>query len=341
MPNRMTKVFVPMVLAIAFAMASDSFAQNPPEGFFDSDRDSLPKGALALSFSHLSNPSLFLRFTVMAEPRLDRPNDLKLRLYFKSDPTVFHRIVVDELHHIYLGYDLTAELASEGQYRISLLPLSIGPQSFLPSGYKNTPSVVLLSKYPDAQLVRSGDTIALDLFASPDGKQKIVDYIRFSSQAPPPNVTDPLAAISTGEPKDFTLDDGPLKLYQEPTIWIDNQKYLGLRYGAGGSGATLWVYFSGEGRYVLSLVPHDGFVRSGTIRDNVISFQMDGHQYELRMASPPVGSGGVWNLYVLHDPSFQWKNPDPNERGLRVDVAAGTPVVILGIDRLENLLPKE
>src|SRR5260370_42443759 len=75
-------------------------------------------------------------------------------------------------------------------------------------------SPVPLPKYSAPQLVKSGDIIALDLLVSPDGKQKIVDYIQFTSAkqfldaCTPP--ADPPAAISTAKPKNFTLADGPV-----------------------------------------------------------------------------------------------------------------------------------
>jgi hypothetical protein len=88
----------------------------------------------------------------------------------------------------------------------------------------------------------------------------------------------------------------------------------------------VWFYYPGQGRYVLSLVPHDGFSKAGDIRDNVISFQGEGQQFEIRTMKLIVGSSaGAWNLYVLHDPTFQ-----PKEAGS----------VQFATDRLENLLPK-
>jgi hypothetical protein len=91
-----------------------------------------------------------------------------------------------------------------------------------------------LPKYSAPQLVKSGDIIALDLLVSPDGKQKIVDYIQFTSAkqfldaSTPP--ADPPAAISTEEPKDFTLDDGPVIADFAGFILINGQKFQGLTW---------------------------------------------------------------------------------------------------------------
>lgn len=74
---------------------------------------------------------------------------------------------------------------------------------------------------------------------------------------------------------------------------------------------------------VFSFAIHDGFLKSGTIRDNVLSFQSNGQQYKIRTPDLIFGAKGAWNLYVMHDPQYQSK----------VDW------VSIGIDRLENLLP--
>jgi hypothetical protein len=76
----------------------------------------------------------------------------------------------------------------------------------------------------------------------------------------------------------------------------------------------------------------------GAIRDNVISFRSEGQQYEVKMKHSIVSPGGAWNLYVLHDRSYQ-----PEKAAQRIipgGVPAGIPTVIGGADRLDNLLPK-
>ena len=101
----------------------------------------------------------------------------------------------------------------------------------------------------------------------------------------------------------------------------------------------MWLYLPGQGRYILSLVPHQGFQKLGVVRDNVISFPANGQQYELRAYSPIVGAGGAWNLYILHDPSY---HGDFENAAVSVNKALppGTLFVGLGVGRLDNLLPK-
>src|ERR1022692_4041913 len=226
------------------------------------------------------------------------------------------RFVIDEVHRQYFGYDISAEATSvAGQYRVTIAPLT-----WTPKEQGLTP--VLLPKYPEPQLVNESDTIELDLLVSPDGKQKVSDYIQVGMKP------EPLAATNTQQPKGYTLDDGPVNFdfENDATVWVNGEKYPGSYGSETKPGATVWFYYPGQGRYVLSLVSHDGFSKAGDIRDNVISFQGEGQQFEIRTMKLIVGSfTGAWNLYVLHDPTFQ-----PKEAGS----------VQFATDRLENLLPK-
>jgi len=233
-----------------------------------------------------------------------------------SDLKVVNRFLIDEVHHQYFGYDITAEATSvAGQYRVTFASLTWTPKDQGPL----TP--VLLPKYPEPQIMNETDIIELDLLVSPDGKQKVSDYIQVAKKP------EPLAATTKQQPKDYTLDDGPVNFAFDidTSVWINGGKYSGSAWSETRPGATVWFYYPGQGRYILSLVPHEGFSQNGEIRDNVISFQGDGEQFEIRTMKMIVGAQGAWNLYVLHDPTYQPK-----------EVAQ----VRFATDRLENLLPK-
>jgi hypothetical protein len=299
-------------------------APGPPgeqPGFFRIDR--------------LDGPTL--QFNAVAEPPLANPGDLQLAWVVNRTQNVWHRFVIDRVHHEYFGYDVSVQAAASGEYSVTLGPPSTVPDAdglaFL--GITATLSPLALPKYPVPQQVKSGDKIALDVLVSPDGKQKIVDYIQFSSAAAsdPPA---PPAAIGSKDPRDFTVDDGPIKTDFEGFVLINGQRFQGQTWFDKKPGSTLWFYFPGQGRYVLSLVPYAGFQKLGNIRDNVVSFESDGQQYEVRMRTPVVSSGGTWKLYVLHDPSYQ-----PEHSSLRTE-PTGLPAltVIGGTDRMEHLLPK-
>jgi hypothetical protein len=227
--------------------------------------------------------------------------------------------MIDEIHRQYFGYDVSAEATSvAGEYSVIITPLT-----WTPSKEQGPLNPVLLPKYPAPQIMRESDTIELVLLSSEDGKQQVVDYIQVRYKP----LQEPPAATSKELAKDYTPDDGPVKFdFDGYNIWVGGEKYSGSTGSSySQSGATLWLYYPGQGRYILSLAPHEGFSKAGEIRDNVISFEAAGRQIEIRTMKSMIGdSPGAWNLYALHDPSFQSKN-------------AGS--VQFGTDRLKNLLP--
>jgi hypothetical protein len=189
----------------------------------------------------------------------------------------------------------------------------------------NTASMTLIPppKYPAPQIVHDGDVIELDLMVSPDGKQRLTDYIEILSHEPIPPEPKP-----TGEPQDFTVDDGP--------VTIDAENFVIRKPGAqwegagftGKPGVTLLVSFPGEGRYILSLVPHEGFTKQGVIRDNEITVSTTRGDFSLRFMEPIAGPGKSWNLYVKHDASYIPKKPKKSYEN----------AASVGTDRLDNLL---
>jgi hypothetical protein len=237
--------------------------------------------------------------------------------------------MIDRDSRSYFGYDLAigAGDAANG-YVATFQPLSLTVDS-LPKGLTAGRSLkpLPLPRFPAPQVVRDGDVIELDLMASPDGKQRLTDYIRILSHRPEPE--EPVPAKTTAKARDCTFDDGPIHFNCDRTRFLVNGQLVdGADYCDGPTGGTFWFVIPGQGRYILSLAPHDGFFKAGEVRDNVILFQ-DGHQqYEYRTLRPIVGTGGAFNLYMLHDPAYQ---PEPYRKDA---------VVICGMDRLENLLPE-
>jgi hypothetical protein len=280
-------------LLIALAAASLPAADRP--GFIMS-------GSVELT-------GVVVRFTTMAEPPAKDLQGMGGGVTGRKDR--ISREMLDPVTHQYFGYDLiVAPGDAPGRHTVKFEPLSLRAENMQ----------LLLPKYPPPQIVQDGDIIALDLLESPDGRQKIVDYIEITSKVEPP------AARTTKEPRDFTLDDGPLRFdFRLPTkLLINGQPYTGTYGMTGKPGATLWFAVPGHGRYILSLTPQPGFQKSGAIRGNVLAFQAGADEYELRTSGPITPSGGSWNLYLLHDASFPTKDS-----------------IQYGTDRLENLLPKK
>jgi hypothetical protein len=295
-----------LFMSACSALAQDAWQQKP--GFIN-------------SFVAGNAAQIQVRIAFMAEPTRDGLDALLgANGITINDPSVVNRYVIDKVHHRYFGYDISAEATSvAGQYRVTVAPLT-----WMPPKEQGLLVPLLLSKYPKPQIMNETDTIKLDLLTTPDGKQKVADYIQVGKK---PDPEEPPAATSKELAKDYTPDDGPIKFdFDYYTIWIGGEKYSSSTGSYSQPGATVWFYYPGQGRYILSLVPHDGFSKAGEIRDSAISFEAAGRQIEIRTMKSIIGdSPGAWNLYALHDPAFQPKNADS---------------VQFGTDRLENLLPR-
>ncbi len=233
-----------------------------------------------------------------------------------------NRALVDNLRGTYFGYSMVFECDQTGKtFVASFQPLGASElPKFLTAG-----AVLKLSappKFPKPQTVHDGDMIELDLLVSPDGKQKLTDYVEILTAWPVPP-----APKSTSTPVDFTLDDGPVSFDTfGMTILHEGQPVWGTSF-TGILGSTLWFAVPGQGRYILSLTSHDGFKKAGSIRDNTIFFKAASEQYEWRFMSPIAGEGKAWNLYVLHDATYE-------------PVASRKNYVHAGSGRLDKLLPK-
>jgi hypothetical protein len=228
-----------------------------------------------------------------------------------SSGNTVHRYMIDESSKSCFGYDVVVGTPdASGSYSVTFAPLSQCERSWESENLK----LVVLPKYPAPKLMHDGERIELDLMASPDGSRKLTDIIAIRMHD-----TGPPAPTTTAAPRDYTIDDGPITFdCGGCTFWKGGRKVEGTGFGSK-PGATLWVAIPGHGRYILSLIPHDGFVKAGAVRDNVVQFE----NYEVRFQSPVAGTGKAWNLYVQHD------------AGYSVHL-----MVQMGTDRLENLLAK-
>jgi hypothetical protein len=275
------------------------------------------------------NSGVTLRYKTVIEPALTSSafRTMGGGAFGTSGDSMDHA-VYDRVAQQYFGYEMTIHPGNDpGTRRVMFGPVNGARlQTALKAVAGDLPlNAAPAPLFPAPQIVHSGDTIAMDLMISPDGRERMVDYIQFSfGQTPKP----PAAATAT--PQDFTIDDGPLNLaLDQAEAFIDGQKFKGyvVVYASRG-GATMWFYFPGQGRYLLSLIPHEGFAKAGVARATNMTFSADGHDYEIRVTDPVAGTEKAWNLYVMHDAAYL---PRPT----LVNAVVGSA------DRLENLLPKK
>jgi hypothetical protein len=264
-----------------------------------------------------------VRFMTRAEPALPAARAVFGGGGFSCRGDRVHRVVVDNARSSFFGYDLSVSSAGQGLFRIQFEPLSLTPEQ-MGMQHKGTPLKPETSpKYPEPDVVRLGDTIALDVLVSADGRSRIVDYIRLVARE------EPSAADTRGVLNDYSVDDGPLvfSMEGESRAFRNGQEIPRVALTRK-SGATIWFHFPGDGRLIISLVPREGyaFERTGEIRGNVIAFGSAAGQYEIRLPGPVVAGGGSYRVWVLHDPGFR---PEVEN-----EFASG------GVDRLENLVKK-
>jgi hypothetical protein len=235
-------------------------------------------------------------FTTVTEPGGAPPRWANLNggLVVK-DGVVAHRYFRDHKDTVFFGYDLTVELIpGTARFRVSILPLSIGWEQVRSGAAGRRVPAARLPSYPPPQVVNSGDTIELDVFVSPSTGQRIVDRMQIS--------TDPLfAPPDLAGARDFQLSDVQLTL-MNPVLSVNGTAAAASPNG-GVSGAIVWIYAPGHGRFMFSIQPHEGypFRLAGSILSGTLSFRAGADAYELKCSAPILTRSGRWNLYVLED----------------------------------------
>lgn len=233
-----------------------------------------------------------------------------------ADNYVVHRVLVDAEGSFVFGYDLTVEpVAATKQFKVSVKPLnaefeqqlrarqSTAANATAGSANRAPHNVSTLPREGVAQIIDDGDAFALDLLVNAQTGVKIVDVVKVSFDraklwSAPPRRSVPL--------RDFTLGNVELAM-RDYKLTLNGEVVGGQKPTRGFTGALLWFYVPERGRFIVSLMPHEGydFQKVGRIENNKISFQLGGDLYEWTSSAPVVGrSGGNWNLWVLHDADY-------------------------------------
>jgi hypothetical protein len=229
----------------------------------------------------------------------------------EDKPNLLHRVFVDSRNQLFFGYELVVERAAEARYFwVTVRALSDDYLSELferPAfrGRRLHPSYNATAFPAGPQFVRDGDTFALDVLRNPRTGAKIVDVIQVSLSDPS------LRQAATDQPpRDFAPEDVQLKV-SDYKLRVNGETVY--RSTGGCSGALVWFSVGDRGRFVFSLVERPGykFEKVGTVRHNLIRFESGGDTYEWESALPVVGTGGNWNIWVLHDPDYSLDLFDP------------------------------
>lgn len=224
-----------------------------------------------------------------------------------DDNHIIHRVLEDNAGRVIFGYDLlVASNPAAKQFKIEVRPLDRQFESKLKSEKANgsvsyQPEMVATFPKPnEPQMLDDGDAFSLDLLVNQNAGVKIVDVVRVTFSRPGVWDVNPRMV-----PRDFTLDAVELTM-KDYRLLVDGNAIGAGKSANGVAGALLWFYVSDRGRFIVSLVPRPGyeFQKAGIIDENRIEFTLDGAHYEWLSSSPILPGGGVWNLWILHDPNY-------------------------------------
>lgn len=73
------------------------------------------------------------------------------------------------------------------------------------------------------------------------------------------------------------------------------------------SGTAVYFYLPNHGRFVFSLAPNEqlGFRKAGEVRGSTLTITWGSDTFLFDCDGPVAPGGGVFNLYVYHDPSWR------------------------------------
>jgi len=222
---------------------------------------------------------------------------------FVDDNRVIHRVLADAAGRYVFGYDLLIEAVPVSKtFTIAVAPLDSQIENkLLAAGSKvQSARIATLPQAGEPEILDDGDSFALDLLVNQKTGVKIVDLVKVSFDRS--NLWDD---NPRNLPRDFTLDAVPLRVI-DFRLLVDGNLVAAGKPGTKFAGALIWCYVEGQGRFIFSLVPREGyeFQKVGIIEDQRIEFTVKGKHYEWLSSEPILPSGGSWNLWMLHDPTY-------------------------------------
>ena len=251
----------------------------------------------------------------------DAPDTLFHRLDTEGGEAVLHvhRLMVDRERRFYFGYDLEVDpIAGKKQIRVTVSGLSPEYQKRI----RLSPDYAGIQPHPDlnpefarsrdTQVLGDGGTFRLDLLINPKSGVSIADIVRVGlGTTDIQQAAHVLSTIKTKDsqpPRDFALEDVAFRL--EPfDVLINDQKVEGV--GGSCSGAVVFFFIGGRGRFIFSVVPRPGFPfeKTAIVDGNSLLFTHGGERYELVSQTPILSGGAKYSVWMLHDPAFQMPAP--------------------------------
>ena len=186
---------------------------------------------------------------------------------------IVHRFVRDNFRHVNLTYTMTFEtIPGTGTFRVSF------SDTVLPS--------------PLPQILRDGETIALDLAFDARTGRRMVDYIRVGIG---------LMRSRQEVSRDVYADDAQLTITQ-PRLRINGVEQPSANLPAA-SAPVVTIEIPGQGRFALSFKPRadQGFERAGEVAENSLVFSYGGNIFRIDSGDRIATGSGTYNIYVRRD----------------------------------------
>jgi hypothetical protein len=230
-----------------------------------------------------------------------------------TEPGAIHRVFFDRSARAYFGYDVTIDVLPPGMgYRVTFRPLTMTEQlgrqalSESPNNWK----MVSSPHFPAPLTIQPGDILELNLMTNASTGQTVIDYVTVQEPAKKfsgfDRIPDRQFSFATGVARDFRTEDVEMRI-QLPRVSTNGKVEPSTAGHLGDAkGAVVWFYLPRRGRFILSLVPHPelGFRKAGEIRGTTLSFTDGSDRFELSSGVPIAPGQAVFNLYVLHQPSW-------------------------------------
>lgn len=245
--------------------------------------------------------------TKKASPQLQQVPAVLSSKALPDKNRIIHRVLKDTGGRFIFGYDLWVGPNPETkQFKIIVRPLDPEFESKLRAGNPSEgeqPQSEAISTFPEPtepQTLDDGDAFSLDLLVNQNTGVKIVDVVRVAFDRS--NIWDNNPRTL---PRDFAVDAVELAVKDYRLLVNGNVVSVG-KSTKSCAGTLLWFYVQNRGRFIVSLVPREGyaFQKVGIVEDNRIEFTVDGNHFEWLSSAPILQPGGTWNLWVLHDPNY-------------------------------------
>lgn len=245
--------------------------------------------------------------TKKASPELQRVPAVLSSQALADENRIIHRVLKDTGGRFIFGYDLwVAPNPAAKQFKLVVRPLDPQFENKLRAGNPSEgepPQSEIIATFPkstEPQTLEDGDAFSLDLLVNQNTGVKIVDVVRVAFDRS--NIWDNNPRML---PRDFAVEAVELAM-KDYRLLVNGSVVSVGKSTKGFAGTLLWFYVPDRGRFIVSLVPREGyeFQRVGIVEDNRIEFTVSGNHYEWLSSSPILQPGGTWNLWVLHDPNY-------------------------------------